>query len=275
MGSSDAYIQSGSVLATAPVNLPSPTHGINCRFEVSFVSATFDLNNVILLFEFEDGAVFQVSGKEAVNLYLHSEIANNRCETEFFKRLQTSGYDRVLEIGSRARSHISRRGLFKNKQYIGFDIVSGENVDMIGDAHSLSARFSKDSFDAMYSVSTFEHLAMPWKVALEVNHVLRDGGLAYFVTHQTLGMHETPWDFWRYSDTSWNSLFNSYTGFRVLETFLGSPMILVPHIYHDHWNGYETATGFSTSAVLIEKTGPARMEWNLDVAQVTQGSYPA
>jgi len=34
-------------------------------------------------------------------------------------------------------------------------------------------------------------------------------------------MHETPWDFWRFSDTSWNSLFNCYTGFRVLDTFLG------------------------------------------------------
>jgi SAM-dependent methyltransferase len=175
----------------------------------------------------------------------------------------------------RARSNISRRGLFKDKQYTGLDIVRGENVDIVGDAHSLSAHFPEESFDALYSVSTFEHLAMPWKVALEVNRVLRHGGLAYFVTHQALGMHETPWDFWRFSDTSWNSLFNCYTGFRVLDTFLGNPMMLVPHIYHDHWKGYETATGFSTSAVLIEKAGPATMEWNLDVRRVTQGFYPA
>jgi SAM-dependent methyltransferase len=143
----------------------------------------------------------------------------------------------------RARFNISRRGLFKDKQYTGLDIVRGENVDIVGDAHSLSAHFPEESFDALYSVSTFEHLAMPWKVALEVNRVLRHGGLAYFVTHQALGMHETPWDFWRFSDTSWNSLFNCYTGFRVLDTFLGNPMMLVPHIYHDHWKGYETATG--------------------------------
>jgi len=97
------------------------------------------------------------------------------------------------------------------------DVVQGPNVDVVGDAHALSAHFEPESFDAMYSVSTFEHLAMPWKVALEAHKVLRPGGLAYFVTHQSLGMHELPWDFWRYSDTSWNSLFNSYTGFRVLQ----------------------------------------------------------
>jgi hypothetical protein len=268
-------IQSGSILAEAPVNLPSPAHGINCRFEVFFIAPTFDPQDVTLLFEFEDGATFPVTGKEAVDLYLHSERDGNRCENRFFATLQTPGYDRILEIGSRARSNISRRGLFKDKQYTGLDIMKGENVDIVGDAHSLAAHFPQESFDGLYSVSTFEHLAMPWKVALEANRVLRQGGVAYFVTHQALGMHETPWDFWRFSDTSWNSLFNSYTGFRVLETFLGTPMMLVPHIYHDHWKGYETATGFSTSAVLIEKTGPASMEWNLDVARVTQGFYPA
>jgi len=33
----------------------------------------------------------------------------------------------------------------------------------------------------------FEHLAMPWKVAVELNKILRPGGIAYFVTHQASG----------------------------------------------------------------------------------------
>ncbi|WP_373690468.1 methyltransferase domain-containing protein [Sphingobium sp. DEHP117] len=63
--------------------------------------------------------------------------------------------------------------------------------------------FEASSFDAVYSVSVFEHLLMPWKVALEMNRVLRMGGIAYIHTHQTLGLHDMPWDFWRFSDTSW------------------------------------------------------------------------
>ena len=268
-------MQSGRVLGTAPVNLSVPGLDVKCGFAVTFLAAEFDPNEARLVFELEDGTDYQITGTEAAHTYLRSEAAGNRCDRQFFSKLRAPGFDRVLELGSRARSEISRRHLFEGKQYTGLDIVQGPNVDVVGDAHSLSAHFQPDSFDALYSVSTFEHLAMPWKVALEVHKVLRPGGLAYFVTHQALGMHELSWDFWRYSDTSWNSLFNSYTGFRVLETFLGSPMMLVPFIYHDHWKGYEGAVGFSTSSVLVEKCGPNNMEWNLDVAAVTKGLYPA
>jgi hypothetical protein len=115
---------------------------------------------------------------------------------------------------------------------------------------------------------------MPWKVALELNKVLREGGVAYFQTHQTVGMHDLPCDFWRFSDTSWHALFNEFTGFRVEESFLGDAMVPVPYIYHDHWIGYERSAGFYTSAVLVEKTGCCTLSWDLDVARAIQGVYP-
>ena len=116
---------------------------------------------------------------------------------------------------------------------------------------------------------------MPWKVALELNKVMRVGAVGYFVTHQALGMHDRPWDFWRYSDTAWNCIFNQFTGFRVLQAYLSQPMALVPHIYSDHWKGYEGAVGFSVSAVLIEKTGGSDLRWDLNVRDAIQGVYPA
>jgi SAM-dependent methyltransferase len=272
-------VQSGSVLATASVNLSSPGMGQNSRFAVSFLTANltaeFDPNEMRLVFETEDGETFFITGSEVAHLHQRGESNRDRCEKHFFEKVKTDGFERVLEIGSRVRSEVCRRGLFEGKQYTGLDILEGPNVDVLGDAHLLSEKFPADSFDAIYSVSTFEHLAMPWKVALEVNKVLRPGGMAYFVTHQALGMHELPWDFWRFSDTSWNSLFNSYTGFRVLDTFLGDLMYIVPFVYRDHWKGYENAAGFAISSVLVEKTGPSTMEWNLDVAEVTKGIYPA
>lgn len=267
--------QSGRTVGTGLVNLATPGLAVNAGYVLSFTSEEFDAKNLQLTFQLENGERFQISGTEAANYYLQHERTANKPERQFFDRLGDPGYDRILEIGSRARSGLARRDLFEGKQYTGFDVLDGPNVDIIGDAHSLSAHFAAESFDAVYSISTFEHLAMPWKVALELNHVLRMGGIAYFMTHQALGMHDMPWDFWRFSDTAWDSLFNDFTGFKKQATFLGGPMTLVPNIYHDHWKGYEAATGFSISAVLIEKTGPCNLKWDLDVRQAIRGIYPA
>ena len=267
-------IQSGQPICTGQVNLPMPGFEVNCGFLLTFTCEVFEAKDLLLVFEMESGAKYQLTGAEAADFYLRHEAAANIAEKAFFERLQAPGYDRVLEIGSRARSGIIRKEKFKGKQYTGIDILAGENVDIVGDAHSLSKHFEADSFDAVYSVSTFEHLAMPWKVALELNHVLRPGGIAYVITHQALGMHDIPWDFWRFSDTAWDALFNEFTGFQKQATFLGSPMTLVPYVYYDHWKGYEGALGFSISAVLIEKTGPCSLKWDLDVMRAIRGIYP-
>ncbi len=267
--------QAGSVLGTGQVNMDAPGYPVPCRFEVSFTTPKLDHKELRLSFEFEDGGKADITGAEAAEYYLSAERAANLAEKQFFERIADPSYKRVLELGSRARSGIVRKHLFAGKDYIGLDILQGPNVDVLGDAHTLSKHFEPEQFDAVYSTSTFEHLAMPWKVAVELNKVMRTGGVAYICTHQALGMHDLPWDFWRFSDSAWNSLFNAYTGFKVVKTFLGGPMALVPHIYWDHWTGYEGAVGFSVSAVMIEKTGPTDMTWDLDVRQAINGMYPA
>jgi len=268
-------VQDGKAICNGQVNLPGAGLAVDCRFLVTFTSTDFNPERLALIFELDNGERLQITGAEAAKYYLEREEAANQAQKKFFARLRTPGYDRVLEIGSRARSGIIRRDLFQGKQYTGIDILEGPNVDVVGDAHSLSTHFAPESFDAIYSTSTFEHLAMPWKVALELNHILRTGGVAYIVTHQALGMHDMPWDFWRFSDTAWDSLFNEFTGFRKESSFLGGAMTLVPTIYYDHWKGYEGAVGFSISAVMIEKTGPCSLHWDLDVRKAIRGIYPA
>ena len=78
---------------------------------------------------------------------------------------------RVLEIEARARSGITHRERFSPPaKYVGLDISPGPNVDVVGDAQHLS-RVVTGKFDAVFSVATFEHLLMPWKVVLELNKV--------------------------------------------------------------------------------------------------------
>ena len=69
---------------------------------------------------------------------------------------------KVLEIGSRcvsSQAHWKR--FFPDVQYTGIDIMDGENVDLVIDAHRLSEYFDKESFDLVISFAVFEHLAMP------------------------------------------------------------------------------------------------------------------
>ena len=131
---------------------------------------------------------------------------------------QTNQKDKkVLEIGSRNVTGIMRNEHFKNAEYVGFDVLGGENVDVVGDAHQLSKYFSSENFDAVFSISVFEHLLMPWKVILEINRVMKMGGFLFISTHPTWSSHELPWDFWRFQKNSFHALLNKYTGFDIVK----------------------------------------------------------
>ena len=182
---------------------------------------------------------------------------------------------RVLEVGARARSgNVYRSWLPEGATYVGTDIVDGENVDAVGDAHRLSQFLPVDSFDAAYSVSTMEHLAMPWVAAVEMNRVLKPGGVAYVATHQTWPVHDAPWDFYRFSEYSWHTLFNRYSGFEILEVAAGEPGHVVAHVVHPPTNGLELQPAFLSTAVLARKTGPTDLVWAADAGAVVAGAYP-
>ena len=75
---------------------------------------------------------------------------------------------------ARARcAGMRRRSAPRNvSEYVGFDIHEGPNVTVRRRPRALEAR--RGPFDAIYAISTFEHLAMPWKAVLEINAVLAE-----------------------------------------------------------------------------------------------------
>lgn len=147
---------------------------------------------------------------------------------DFIRDVNAMPKPSVLELGSRARSGNVYSGVFNNHVcYKGLDIASGVNVDVVGDAHEMSRLFpTYEKFDAIFSISVFEHLAMPWKVVLECNKILKPSGVIFMASHQTWPVHDAPWDFWRFSSSAWQALFNSATGFRVIEAVMGFPVLL-------------------------------------------------
>lgn len=136
-----------------------------------------------------------------------------------------SGY-RILEIGSREVTGASvARQRFSQAEYVGFDYYAGPNVDVVGDAHRLSSHFSGQSFDLIYSSACFEHFAMPWIVAAEIQKLLKVGGLVFVETHFSFSSHERPWHFFQFSDMALRALFPQAAGIECIEAGMSNPIV--------------------------------------------------
>ena len=132
---------------------------------------------------------------------------------------------RVLEIGSRNVTGTNLREFFSNAHYVGFDYYSGENVDVVGDAHKLSKYFCDgERFDLIFSSAVFEHFHMPWVVAVEIQKLLKVGGYVFIETHFSYASHERPWNFFQFSDMGLRALFNDALGFDLIESGMSNPM---------------------------------------------------
>lgn len=181
---------------------------------------------------------------------------------------------RFLEIGSRARSGNSYRHWFSSEiDYVGMDVAPGPNVDIVGDAHALST-ITNETFDYIFSIAVFEHLLMPWKVALEMNKVMKTGGLALIMSHNAWPLHEEPWDFWRYSRESWQGLFNAHTGFKVKRAEYQYPASIVPQYTHtDDTVHMSRGKVYLASGCLVEKIGRPMVSWHGKTADVYNLGY--
>jgi hypothetical protein len=157
---------------------------------------------------------------------------------------------------------------------VGFDIKGGPNVDVVGDAHHISRYFSTATVDGVFSLSTIEHLAMPWKAVIELNVILKTHGLVFLATHQTWPVHEAPWDYWRLSEYAWGALLNAATGFEIVDVGMGSPASVVADHMLGGTVGLEREPAFLNSWVLARKTGPTTLRWDVDLAMITDQMYP-
>lgn len=183
---------------------------------------------------------------------------------------------RVLELGSRNVTGVRHRtNLGAHVDLVGLDVQAGPDVDVVADAHRLSAEFEAESFDAAFAISVFEHLAMPWQVVLEIGRVLKPGGLLLIATHPAWPPHELPWDFWRFSPEALRVLLNEHTGFEVVRVGEGEPGRMLALTDTMPVRGiHRSPCSFAVSA-LARKIGPPSPElrWQLAASDVLDSSY--
>src|SRR3984893_7860445 len=180
-----------------------------------------------------------------------------------FVALANDGHLRVLEIGSRigCPGSRSKRDLFPGaRSYTGFDFYRDANTDVVGDAHRLSEYVGRGQFDAVFSNSVFEHLAMPWVAAMEINKVLTLGGITFHSSHFAWPAHAMPWDFWRFSDEGFKVLFSNALGFAASKAGLFSPVRIHPDQIVDEQRMTPLHPGFGGVAILAEKIGEVDQE---------------
>ena len=134
---------------------------------------------------------------------MHTSALNSFVD---FKNIYLSKFKnkkiKLIEIGSLAVNSSVKSNLGENIDYVGIDIVKGENVDIVLD-DPYKFPFEDKSVDVVISISVFEHTEFFWLTYLEILRVLKDDGLFFLNAPSNSKFHRHETDNWRfYPDSS-------------------------------------------------------------------------
>jgi SAM-dependent methyltransferase len=162
----------------------------------------------------------------------------SNAEDMFRRRLTAMDRPRVLEMGTlrweadRPTHHLAWAP--HASEFVMTDVDAGTDVDVVSDAHTMS-RQVPGTFDAVISVSVWEHLKRPWIAAQEVAKVLNAGGIAFVCTHHTFPLHGYPHDYFRFSDAALATMFED-AGMVTMDAGYQYPCRIIPPSEVTRWN---------------------------------------
>jgi SAM-dependent methyltransferase/uncharacterized protein YbaR (Trm112 family) len=123
--------------------------------------------------------------------------------------LQRSPQPRVLVIGGSALGEGMEH--FVNNKAIDLvesDVSFGARTMLISDAHDLP--FQDESFDGVIIQAVLEHVIDPYRCCTEIHRVLKDRGLVYAETPFVQQVHNSPYDFTRFTHLGHRRLFRHF-----------------------------------------------------------------
>ena len=142
---------------------------------------------------------------------------------------------KILDIGSKDENGSLRKFVEQKHEYIGIDMIPGDNVDIVQDDPYVLP-FKDETFDIITSTSVFEHSSMFWVLSNEIFRVLKPNGLFYLNAPSNGPYHTYPLDCYRfYPDAGqgiveW-SIRSGYKNLVILESFIGNKKL-------DNWNDF-------------------------------------
>jgi SAM-dependent methyltransferase len=177
------------------------------------------------------------------------------------------------------------RSLFNVQEYTGIDFENpghphlNEQIDVFYDGKHIP--FDNETFDSIFSSEVFEHVFNLDEALKELNRVLKTGGKILATCPFSIGEHEIPNDFARYSSYGLRSLLEK-NGFEVLEQDkTGNSVEVVFQLWimyiHQHLNPYFrripvvrsafrlfTYTSLNLLALILSKILPKRKDLYLN-----------
>jgi SAM-dependent methyltransferase len=106
---------------------------------------------------------------------------------------------RVLDVGSLGVNG-SYREIFPSDgyDYIGLDMVAGDNVDIVLEHPYDWQSIDTDSFDIVLCGQVFEHAEFFWVTMTQMVRTLRKGGMLYLIAPSNMVEHRYPVDCYRF-----------------------------------------------------------------------------
>ncbi len=120
---------------------------------------------------------------------------------------------RTLDIGCGSKPY---ERYFNTREYVGLEI-EGRNKDADFHYDGTVFPFENEQFDSVLTSQVLEHVFNPKEFLLEINRVLRPGGVFLITVPFVWDEHEQPYDYARYSSFGLSHLLQNQ-GFEVIES---------------------------------------------------------
>jgi SAM-dependent methyltransferase len=117
---------------------------------------------------------------------------------------------RVLDVGCGVKPYAPY--FSSASDYVGVDVVENPYADLIGAAEALPVEDA--SFDIVLCIQVLEHVDDPRRAVEELWRVTKPGGRVLASTHGTQVYHPSPGDYWRWTHTGLERLFESAAEWR-------------------------------------------------------------
>ncbi|PWE18737.1 methyltransferase type 11 [Marinicauda salina] len=125
---------------------------------------------------------------------------------------------KIADLGSQSVNG-SYRELFSGADaFVGFDLEAGPGVDVVLDS-PYDIPEEDGSFDLVVSGQMLEHCAHFWRVASEIERILKPGGLAFLIAPSAGPIHRYPVDCYRFYPDAWRALAD-WTGMRLVHVWM-------------------------------------------------------
>jgi hypothetical protein len=127
----------------------------------------------------------------------------------FAKKALNNFKGRVLEIGSKNYGSTQNfRDLFPDNEYIGVDLESGPNVDLVHNIENGLGPLESQKFDLIIICSVLEHTPTPWILANNIQKLMSQTAAVYSCHPWVWRYHKYPDDYFRFSPKGIQSLFS-------------------------------------------------------------------